>query len=622
MMQGRRGLALLALAPAAALLVTLAGTGPVHATGTTITVTGFGDGAGTCPDATHCTTLRAAVGQANDDASGDTIVLPAGTYTLSNSDVSFRSLLITTAMTISGAGASTTTVQGVCDPESSWSSRLFTVETETAQNVLISGLTMTHGRAIDGEVSDGSADGGAVLARGMSRLALNHDVITANEAQGNGGGVAVDSTGATLATTDTIVKNNTAGSSANFCTPPSIVQQALADSDGGGVWSEGAATMTSSSVAGNVAGGNGGGVYLDAGPGITDTLTQLFVHGNSAMASLEQTDVGGGGVYADIAPTAGVTVQQSTISSNHATGGSGGGVYADFNLGLRTAAQRIAQVVPHLAISATTLNGNDAQNLGGGVYLHNAVAASMVNDTVTGNTARNGGGVAIGEAITISSLLSLESVSIDANGATGGQAGGLLVNDGTTTIHNSVVVLNSANPQVDVLSVTHNCLLGEAVLTSLGYNLADDTTCALTATGDQQPPTAVAALGPLQDNGGPTDGATGDTSPTLTQATTVGSTLLDSGDPVNFPATDERGITRPQTAPSDLIGLGTPKVAARAARVSAGTPRADTGAFEARVVPHSIPTPLPTSPTNAGGVQGVISVPSTGGGPEGDKATS
>ena len=72
---------------------------------------------------------------------------------------------------------------------------------------------------------------------------------------------------------------------------------------------------------------------------------------------------------------------------------------------------------------------------------------------------------------------------------------------------------------------------------SLGYNLADDETCALGAPGDLV--VADAMLGPLTDNGGPTE----------THALLPGSPAIDATGPdCPPPSTDQRGVARPRAA--------------------------------------------------------------------------
>jgi hypothetical protein len=78
-----------------------------------------------------------------------------------------------------------------------------------------------------------------------------------------------------------------------------------------------------------------------------------------------------------------------------------------------------------------------------------------------------------------------------------------------------------------------NCLVdAPATLTSNGYNLADDASCNLTGPADQ--PGTNPLLGPLADNGGPTQ----------TMALTPNSPAIDKGVSAGL-TTDQRGLTRP-----------------------------------------------------------------------------
>ena len=86
-----------------------------------------------------------------------------------------------------------------------------------------------------------------------------------------------------------------------------------------------------------------------------------------------------------------------------------------------------------------------------------------------------------------------------------------------------------------------NCANG-GTLTSLGYNLADDLSCSLTQPTDH--PGVNPNLGPLATNGGPTQ----------THALLNGSPALDAGGTSanGCPATDQRGVARPQGAACDI----------------------------------------------------------------------
>ena len=78
---------------------------------------------------------------------------------------------------------------------------------------------------------------------------------------------------------------------------------------------------------------------------------------------------------------------------------------------------------------------------------------------------------------------------------------------------------------------------GGSLVTSSGFNLESDSSCALTGPGDlNNTNPQLAALG---NNGGPTN--------TLALLST--SPAVGQGDP-NGPATDQRGVTRSKTAPT------------------------------------------------------------------------
>src|SRR5207249_1910027 len=92
---------------------------------------------------------------------------------------------------------------------------------------------------------------------------------------------------------------------------------------------------------------------------------------------------------------------------------------------------------------------------------------------------------------------------------------------------------------------------------SLGNNLDSGNTCALTGPGDLINVNPM--LGPLQNNGGPTD----------THALAAGSPAVDAAANAGCPATDQRGAARPFDGNGD------------------GTPTCDIGAFELNIPPPS-----------------------------------
>lgn len=210
------------------------------------------------------------------------------------------------------------------------------------------------------------------------------------------------------------------------------------------------------------------------------TLTRV------AVTSSVATSFAAAGVYNGSAGT--LTVTDSTISGNSA-GTIGGGIY---NLNVLT--------VTNSTVAGNTANTSGSNWEGGGIYTDGT--ATIVNSTITGNTAFRGGGISV--------------------------EGG-----GTAIVKNTIVAQNTATG----VGQPGNCRV-TGTLTSQGNNLEDTNTCNFAAAGDV--PNTAAGIGPLQDNGGPVD----------TRALVAGSQGIDRGS--GCPATDARGVTRPQQGGCDI----------------------------------------------------------------------
>ena len=87
---------------------------------------------------------------------------------------------------------------------------------------------------------------------------------------------------------------------------------------------------------------------------------------------------------------------------------------------------------------------------------------------------------------------------------------------------------------VDAAGSSANCnSLGIVSFRSAGHNLASDRSCPFRLPSDLQNTNPL--LGPLANNGGPTD----------TLALLPGSPAINAGGSVGCPATDQRGVPRP-----------------------------------------------------------------------------
>ncbi len=193
-----------------------------------------------------------------------------------------------------------------------------------------------------------------------------------------------------------------------------------------------------------------------------------------------------------------------------------------------------------LSVQNSTINGNVARHPSGGGMagagiLNASATATVINSTVTGNaTLGRGGGIFNGaQASPDTATATIISSTIADNAG----AGANLFNSSnggpaTLTFSNTIV----ADPR----GGEQNCSSAGAAsfaAASQGHNLADDNACELTAPGDQ--PSTEPMLGPLSNNGGPTQ----------TIALPMGSPAIDQGVSDGLP-TDQRDLTRPVDFPA------------------------------------------------------------------------
>ena len=183
--------------------------------------------------------------------------------------------------------------------------------------------------------------------------------------------------------------------------------------DGGGLYSRmGIVNLSGSTLGGNSAGRSGGGMLSRSG---TMRLSGSTISGNSAGRSGGGLQNGRKGYVTD-----------STISGNSA-GRDGGGL---FNIQHSTA-----------TLTSSTISGNSAGHDGGGLFNHNYSTSSLTASTISGNSAgRDGGGLYSDRA----STSNLTSSTISGNSASG-NGGGLHIFDAEANLTASTISGNSAN---------------------------------------------------------------------------------------------------------------------------------------------------------------------------------
>ena len=536
---------------------------------------------GICADASGACSLRAAISQANFSAGADVITLPAGTYTISlvaaNEDLNNGGDFdITSAVTINGAGASSTFVQAAATANSA-SERVFHItSTLMAPNwydgilqffgngqalVAINGITIRNGN-----YNDNTFGGGVRMDASGLDLTLNDDTISNNRAA-SGGAVFFAAPGSTLTISNAIIQANTAASSSTG-TPAS----------GGGLWnnSAGNLVLTNSTITGNTASSTqsnaiGGGINAGGG-GATLTITGSTISSNSA-SSTQNSSVGAGGgianlgaqvtisnstitnnsaaIYGGITNSPGtLIITNSTISNNTATGGGffaaqGGGI---FNGGTTT-------------ITDSTIRNNSAtgqSGFAGGIYNQGGggppAVIDITNSTITGNTAHDAAGLYNAAATTY-----LTHASVVSNTAVGNGGNLYVDNNGAVIIKNCIVATGSSAVGPDLFT------FGNGQFTSQGSNLIGTTS----GSNIVPAPSDIVGQNPLlttlANNGGPT----------LTFLPGAGSPVIDaipkgSNDCGTTITTDQRGFVRPS-------GIG-----------------CDIGSVEVQVGGTPTPTPTPT----------------------------
>jgi len=343
-------------------------------------------------------------------------------------------------------------------------------------------------------------------------LTVKESTVSGGNTADSGGGIL----GGALTLMNSTVSGNTAGSGGGIyggapTLMNSIVSGNYARLDGGGVSNRGTATLTKSTVSGNSAGGRGGGLFNDDNG--TLTLTNSTISGNSTSSN-------GGGVFNDsyLGPQrrfyGTVTLTNSTVYGNSAAGG-GGGLH---NLA-------------RLFLTNSTVSGNMTAGNGGGVDTPYGTI-TLTNSTVTGNrSGGTGGGVHMdSQSLYESSILTLDRTLVSGNTAPAGPE----ISNTPGAYGSATVIANNFN------LLGHSGFSNAQVFSGFTPGATD-----LTPTSDGAAPKALDTIldTALADNGGATK----------THALVLGSPAIDAvetGCPP--PATDQRGISRPQALACDI----------------------------------------------------------------------
>ncbi|MEG0975272.1 MAG: IPTL-CTERM sorting domain-containing protein [Comamonas sp.] len=284
--------------------------------------------------------LRQALADANANSGADTIEFAVGlngTITLTSGQLN-----VSDSVTLQGPGPNLLTVSG-----NSASRVLYLYNGASLLDVTISGLTISQGAAnigagiadfdenltLDNVVLSGNeatGDGGGLWADGFNMtLTVRNSTVTGNTAGQDGGGIYVEDTGGPLRIQNSTISNNQAGK------------------HGGGIYfydPDSDVTIEGSTISGNVAGQRGGGIYLYSADGGNFTVRNSAITGNRAQhgggiflyhvdkpTTIENTTISGnvatgdgGGLNVDASDANSLQLVNVTIAENVAASKGGG----------------------------------------------------------------------------------------------------------------------------------------------------------------------------------------------------------------------------------------------------------------------------------------------------------
>jgi Domain of unknown function (DUF5979) len=300
----------------------------------------------------------------------------------------------------------------------------------------------------------------------------------------------------------------------------------------------------------------------DNGPGAIQNGGSLTIMGGSVVNN--NTAHAYGGIWNDSV----LIIQQSTIKDNVADSQRGGGIFNNCDA----------------TIIESTVSGNFAKGPGGGIINRGGVAGAscnlglkIINSTIANNSAGTvGGGIHncdLGPSDPSNcngAKVSLTHATISGNNAAT-QGAGIYNNSGIVDINRTIVATNKVGANVK------NChQINGGTFNSLGYNLADDSTCSLNTLLGDIPSSPKPGLLSLANNGG--SGAW-----TVALDTNLPSDAINAipiGSCISGLTNDERGAAFPRP---DAVGN-----------------RCDIGAFEVQPVTGTFELSKIVSPALAG----------------------
>ncbi len=351
-------------------------------------------------------------------ASGDTVVVEAGTYTgPKNVDIDFQGR----NLTLTAQSGAATVID--CAGSSSAVHRGFYLHSGEGKNgpAVIDGFTVKNGYS-NGSNSRG---GGGIYVASSDTVAIQNCTFTTCTSTGNGGGIDNEGT---------------------VSLPNCTFNGDTSNGNGAAVYNNGTLTVTNGTFMGNTAGNSGGGI-CNINSGNVLTLTNCTFNGNTAgyygggLANNGVMTVNGCNLTGNIVNSYGgggissggtLTITGTVFANNIAKGGSGGAVLTN-------------QAI--VSMTACTIRNNASNNSNGGGLENDGYSSNtaiLTNCLFFGNSASASGGGIHNSGPTLT--LNYDTLSLN---VCNGNGGGLYVDNGTAKLTDDILYNDTGGEAVD-----------------------------------------------------------------------------------------------------------------------------------------------------------------------------
>ncbi|GAA5201734.1 membrane protein [Rugosimonospora acidiphila] len=345
--------------------------------------------------------LIAAIDQANADGGATLALARRCVYSLAaDAGNQFGLPVISQPITIAGNGA--TIERAAAAPAFG----LFDVA--FGGDLTVRDLTLTGGNN-----TDSPPQGGAISMESGARVTVIHCALTHNRSAQRGG--AILNLDGVLRVTDSTLTDNSTGNlgGAIYSTADLTVENSTLSGNsaaiGGAILNFGVANLTNTTLRGNHATTEGGAIAAQL-TSTSTTLDHSTVEGNTSAT--------GGGIFSSVL----VTLNQSTVSGNTASG-DGGGILNEGTL----------------VFVDSRITGNTAGGDGGGLRNTDVRANAIVRDSGVDANRATGAGSAAGGVANSGGSLSLQGAQVTGNSSTT-PPGGVSTDDPTVTVDSGTVI--------------------------------------------------------------------------------------------------------------------------------------------------------------------------------------